>query len=41
MQCCEIKYYGVYIDPESGQAFMAPVVALYCPVCGTPLIPGA
>jgi hypothetical protein len=41
MQCCEVKYFGVYIDPETGAEFMVPVNALYCPVCGTPIIPGA
>jgi hypothetical protein len=40
MSCCDVKYYGVYIDPESGFPFIAPVAALYCPVCGTPVIPG-
>lgn len=33
MQCCEIKYYGVYLD-ERGNPFMAPVTVNYCPVCG-------
>jgi len=40
MSCCEIKYFGVYTDPETGEEFMAPVNALYCPICSTPIIPG-
>lgn len=39
MSCCEVKYYGVYLD-ERGEPYLAPVDALYCPVCGTPIIPG-
>lgn len=36
MKCCEVKYYGLYLD-ERGESFIAPATVNYCPVCGAPL----
>jgi len=41
MECCNHKFFWILVDPEFGTECLAPLDALYCPVCGTPLIPGA
>ncbi|WP_191965707.1 hypothetical protein [Oryzomonas sagensis] len=38
VECCDIKLFGVLIDPESKEEYLAPLHANYCPVCGTPLL---